>query len=298
MTERQPRFRDVRAGSNILRTAVWHGEGKNKATARPLLFFNGIGANIELIAPLAEALTDRDIIAFDAPGVGGSAAAGIPYRPWNLARMAAAILDELGYHGEVDVMGVSWGGAMAQQFAFQFGSRVHRLILCATSAGMLMVPGNPKALMKLAHPRRYMDPAYLMKHFEMLYGDDTAEAPDHSSRLRAPTIRGYFYQLLAGIGWTSVPFLPFLKQPTLVLAGDNDQIVPLINGRFLAQLIPGARLEIVSGGHLFLVSRASEVIPLIRDFLDEEPEPRPFAAKRRRPAAKTPAAPFAVKMAD
>ena len=263
MTERQPRFRDVRAGSNILRTAVWHGDGKNKATARPLLFFNGIGANIELIAPLAEALTDRDIIAFDAPGVGGSAAAGIPYRPWNLARMAAAILDELGYHGEVDVMGVSWGGAMAQQFAFQFGSRVHRLILCATSAGMLMVPGNPKALMKLAHPRRYMNPDYMLQHF-----------------------------------WTSVPFLPFLKQPTLVLAGDNDQIVPLINGRFLAQLIPGARLEIVSGGHLFLVSRASEVIPLIRDFLDEEPEPRPFAAKRRRPAAKTPAAPFAVKMAD
>ncbi len=297
MTERKPRYRDIRAGSNILRTAVWHGEGKGKATARPLLFFNGIGANIELIAPLAEALTDRDIIAFDAPGVGGSAAAGIPYRPWHLARMVAAILDELGYD-EVDVMGVSWGGAMAQQFAFQFGARVHRLILCATSAGSLMVPGNPKALMKLAHPRRYMDPAYLMKHFEMLYGDESAEAPDHSSRLRAPTIRGYFYQLLAGIGWTSVPFLPFLKQPTLVLAGDNDQIVPLINGRFLAQIIPGARLEIVKGGHLFLVSRASEVIPLIRDFLDEAPQPRPFAAKRRWPAAKAPAAPFGVKMAD
>ena len=297
MTEKQPRYRDVRAGSNILRTAVWHRDPRSGPAARPLLFFNGIGANIELIAPLAEALTDRDIIAFDAPGVGGSAAAGIPYRPWNLARMAAAILDELGY-GEVDVMGVSWGGAMAQQFAFQYGSRVHRLILCATSAGSFMVPGNPKALMKLAPPRRYLDPDYLMKHFEMLYGDEAAEAPDHSSRLRAPTMRGYFYQLLAGIGWTSVPFLPFLKQPTLVLAGDNDQIVPLINGRFLARLIPGARLEVVSGGHLFLVSRASEVIPLIRDFLDEELEPRPFAAKRRRPAAKAPAAPFAVKMAD
>ncbi|MBX3491327.1 MAG: poly(3-hydroxyalkanoate) depolymerase [Parvibaculum sp.] len=298
MTDRQPRYRDVRAGSNILRTAVWHGESKGKGSAkgRPLLFFNGIGANIELIAPLAEALTDRDIIAFDAPGVGGSAAASIPYRPWNLARMAAAILDELGYHGEVDVMGVSWGGAMAQQFAFQFGSRVHRLILCATSAGMLMVPGNPKALMKLAHPRRYMDPAYLMQHFEMLYGDDEAGAPDHSSRLRAPTIRGYFYQLLAGIGWTSVPFLPFIKQPTLVLSGDNDQIVPLINGRFLAQIIPGARLEIVSGGHLFLVSRANEVIPLIRDFLDEVVEKRPFAARRAKAAAS--AAPFTVKMAD
>ena len=296
MTEKQPRYRDVRAGSNILRTAVWHRDPRSGPAARPLLFFNGIGANIERIAPLAEALTDRDIIAFDAPGVGGSAAAGIPYRPWNLARMAAAILDELGY-GEVDVMGVSWGGAMAQQFAFQYGSRVHRLILCATSAGSFMVPGNPKALMKLVHPRRYLDPDYLMKHFEMLYGDEAAEAPDHSSRLRAPTMRGYFYQLLAGIGWTSVPFLPFLKQPTLVLAGDNDQIVPLINGRFLARLIPGARLEVVSGGHLFLVSRASEVIPLIRDFLDEATEPRPFAARRGKAAANA-ARPFAAHMAD
>ena len=62
--------------------------------------------------------------------------------------------------------------AMAQQFAFQFGKRTHRLILAATSAGMFMVPGNPRALAKLAHPRRYMDPAYMLRHFEVLYGDE------------------------------------------------------------------------------------------------------------------------------
>ena len=276
MTEAQPRYRDVKTGSNTLRTAVWKGNGSHP----PLLFFNGIGANIEVIAPFAEALNDRDIIAFDAPGVGGSGPATMPYRPWQLARMAAKILDELGYD-EVDVMGVSWGGAMAQQFAFQFGPRVRRLILCATAAGVLMVPGKPQALMKLAHPRRYMDPDYLMKHFEMLYGDPTAGAPDHSSRLRPPSFRGYLYQLLAGAGWTSVPFLPFLRQPTLVLAGDNDQIVPLANGRFLARLIPDARLEVVKGGHLFLVSRAREVIPIIREFLDGETAARPFADRAR-----------------
>jgi poly(3-hydroxyalkanoate) depolymerase len=286
MSERKPRYEEIKVGSNVLRTAVWKGKGDNV----PLLFFNGIGANIEVMAPLAEALSDRDVIAFDAPGVGGSAPALFPYRPWQFARMAAAILDRLGYE-EVDVMGVSWGGAMAQQFAFQYGRRVRRLILCATAAGIFMVPGNVKALSKLAHPRRYMDPSYLMRHFEMLYGDDTAEAPDHTRRLRAPSMRGYFYQLLAGAGWTSVPFLPFLKQPTLVLAGDNDQIVPLINGRFLARLIPGARLEVVKGGHLFLISRAGEVMPMIRDFLDSKVTARPFADKasaRRfavRPAA-------------
>jgi len=281
MSERKPRYRDIRVGSNVLRTAVWEGKGPG----RPLLFFNGIGANIELIAPFAEALHDRDVIAFDAPGVGGSPSASFPYRPWQFARMAAGILDRLGYD-EVDVMGVSWGGAMAQQFAFQYGSRVHRLILAATSAGMFMIPGKPAALAKLAHPKRYMNPAYMLEHFEMLYGDETDGADGHAKRLRAPSIRGYFYQLLAGMGWTSVPFLPFLKPPTLVLAGENDQIVPLINGRFLASLSPGARLETVSGGHLFLVSRAKEVLPVIRSFLDEEPARRPFvnsdpAAERR-----------------
>jgi poly(3-hydroxyalkanoate) depolymerase len=283
MAETQPHFQDVTVGSNVLRAAVW----KHKGSRPPLLFFNGIGANIEVIAPFAEALTDRDVITFDPPGVGGSGTALYPYRPWQLARMAAAVLDALGYQGKVDVMGVSWGGAMAQQFAFQFSSRVRRLILCATAAGVLMVPGHPKALLKLAHPRRYMDPEYMMKHFEMLYGDSTADAPDHSSRLRPPSLLGYFYQLVAGAGWTSVPFLPFMKQPTLVLAGDNDQIVPVVNGRFLTRLIPNARLEVVKGGHLFLISRADEVIPLIRDFLNnaEAVAPAPQKARSRSRSA-------------
>ncbi len=264
---RLPTYHMIKAGSNRLRAAVW--KSTSSAPTLPLLFFNGIGANIEVIAPFAEALADRDVIAFDAPGVGKSDAAFMPYRPWQLARMAAAILDKLGYD-EVDVMGVSWGGAMAQQFAFQFSARTHRLILCATAAGVLMVPGHPKALIKLAHPRRYMDADYMKLHFEMLYGDSSSDAPDHSSRMIAPSMLGYFYQLMAGAGWTSAPFLPFLKQQTLVLAGDNDQIVPPINGHLLTKLIPNARLKIVPGGHLFLVSRAAEVIPMIRDFLDED----------------------------
>jgi len=264
MSELKPDFYEIEVGSNQLRAAVWKGRGARK----PLLVFNGIGANIEVIAPLAARLTDRDVIAFDPPGVGGSGPASLPYRPRQLVHMAATILDSLGYD-EVDVLGVSWGGAMAQQFAFQYGKRARRLILCATVAGTFMVPGNPKALMKLAHPRRYTDPEYMKKNFETLYGDAQSDAPDHSGRLIAPSAWGYAYQLMASVGWTSVPFLPFLKQPTLVLAGDNDQIVPVANGRFLAALIPGARLEIVKGGHLFLVSALDEVLPLIKGFLDD-----------------------------
>lgn len=259
-----PTIRHIKTGGYLLRTAVWENNSDNV----PLLLFNGIGANLELVAPFAEAMGDRDIIAFDVPGVGGSGPANLPYRPWQLARMVSRILDELGYP-EVDVMGVSWGGAMAQQFAFQYASRTRKLILAATSAGVVMVPGAPAALMKLAHPRRYMDPDYLLHHFESLYGDERESGGGHASRLKAPTMRGYMYQLLAAAGWTSVPFLPFMKVPTLILAGDNDQIVPVINARFLNKLIRNSRLEVVHGGHLFLVSRTDIVVPMIRDFLAE-----------------------------
>jgi pimeloyl-ACP methyl ester carboxylesterase len=84
-------------------------------------------------------------------------------------------------------------------------------------------------------------------------------------------------------GWTSVPFLPFVKAPTLVLMGDADPIVPLVNGKFLAALIPKARLEVIAdGGHLFLVTKAAQSAPLIRQFLDEELAQR--SAGRRKAA--------------
>ena len=268
-----PRIEILQAGGRALRVAVWKGTG----AAKPLLFFNGIGANIELMAPLAAWFPDRDLITFDMPGIGGSPKPVTPYRPWSMAWTAARILDILGY-AQVDVMGVSWGGGMAQQFAFQHPKRTGRLILAATSAGMLMVPGDMKALSKMADPQRYIDPEFMRKNFETLYGGETVGSDGHIGRIVPPSRTGYLYQLGAMIGWTSVPFLPLLKAETLVMMGDADRIVPAINGSILAGLIPNATLEIIpGGGHLFLVSRAAEVVPRIREFLDGAE----IAAKRK-----------------
>jgi pimeloyl-ACP methyl ester carboxylesterase len=82
----------------------------------PLLLFNGIGANIELVQPFLDALDGFEAIIFDVPGVGGSPSPWLPYRPSTLARLSAQLLDKLG-HAQVDVLGLSWGGALAQQFA-------------------------------------------------------------------------------------------------------------------------------------------------------------------------------------
>ncbi len=269
--EASPEFSVMRAGGRNLRVAVWKARPpKGHAPARPLLFFNGIGANIELMAPLADWFPDRDLITFDMPGVGGSPKATVPYRPWTMAWTANRLLTKLGYD-KVDVMGVSWGGGLAQQFAFQFPKKTGRLVLAATSAGMIMVPGDLKSLSKMADPKRYVDPEFMRKNFEALYGGETSGADGHIGRISPPTRSGYLYQLIAMSGWTSVPFLPFVKAPTLVMMGDADKIVPLVNGKFLCALLPNARLEIVKdGGHLFLVSKANVSAPLIREFLDEE----------------------------
>ncbi|WP_017670480.1 alpha/beta fold hydrolase [Blastomonas sp. AAP53] len=254
------------ADGRTLRVARWRfDEGLTKP---PLLFFNGIGANMEAVAPFAEMLEERPFITFDMPGVGGSPDPKVPYNAFLMARCAWLLLQQFEIE-TVDVMGVSWGGAMAQHFALQHSGSVNRLVLAATTAGMFMVPGNIAALSKMADPRRYIDPSYMEKHFATLYGGSTDGATGHTGRITPPSKTGYFYQLLAMIGWTSAPFLPFLGKPTLVLMGGDDQIVPPINGQILKTLIPNAELKIIDdGGHLFLLSHLDESLDAIRAHLD------------------------------
>ena len=236
----------------------------------PLLFFNGIGASIELAEPFIDALQGPEAIVFDVPGVGGSPAPRLPYRPWTLARMSAQLLDQLGYE-QVDVLGVSWGGALAQQFAFQHGRRCRRLILAATSPGALMVPGKLTVLLKMATPRRYKDPDYLKRIAGDIYGGALRDSPElvhhHLRHVNWSSDYGYYLQLIAGLGWSSLPWLRFLAQPTLVIAATDDPIVPLANGRILAKLIPDARLVTVDDGHLFLVTKPQPLADIIADFL-------------------------------
>jgi poly(3-hydroxyalkanoate) depolymerase len=273
---RTPIFTLETVDGRTLRVGRWLAP-KGKANHLPLLFFNGIGANIEAVTPLAEMLSDRDFITFDMPGIGGSPDPVVPYNAIMMARIAALLLDRFEM-SIVDVMGVSWGGAMAQQFALQNSARVNKLILAATSAGMLMVPGNPAALLKMADPRRYIDPDYMNKHFKTLYGGSTDGKGGHISRITPPSKTGYFYQLMAMMGWTSAPFLPFMKTPTLIMMGGDDQIVPVANGKFLAFLIPNSELYVIEdGGHLFMLSHTEQTIAAIRGFLDTEVEMRKAA---------------------
>lgn len=260
-------------GGRTLRVATWRLDKPSEHL--PILFFNGIGANIEAVAPLAEALPDRGFIMFDMPGVGGSPEPVVPYNAWTMAWTTTQLLDKLGID-QVDVMGVSWGGAMAQHFAIQHPGRTRRLILAATSAGMLMVPGNVSSLSKMADPRRYIDAAFMEKHFQTLYGGALGKSlnkMEHIHRLKPPSPRGYFYQLLAMLGWTSAPMLPFMRKKTLIMMGDDDHIVPLTNGWILDRLMPNSEMLVLrGGGHLFLLSHSDECIAAMQEFLDAPEE--------------------------
>jgi len=169
---------------------------------------NGIGVSLEVFQPFIDELTaDLEIIRFDVPGTGGSPRSSLPFRFSNLASLTSRMLDQLGYK-QVDVLGISWGGGLAQQFAFQYRQRCRQLILVSTGMGSIMVPGHPSVLMKMATPRRYQDPTYMAEIAPDIYGGDLRSNPEFvrqmAHAMHSNEKLGYFYQLLAGMGWTSV----------------------------------------------------------------------------------------------
>jgi poly(3-hydroxyoctanoate) depolymerase len=258
----------VRVGGLDVRVATKAGEGV------PLLLLTGIGAHIDMWEPFARALRGRALVAFDAPGTGRSARPRTPMRMPALAAHVVALLDVLGL-GRVDVLGYSWGGGLAQELAHRAPERVRRLVLCATSVGMGSVPPKPLAALMLATPARYYHPALFRLTVPHIAGGRTAREPEllraqGEARLaHAPSLLGYAFQLYAGMGFSSLPWLHRLRQPTLVVAGDDDPVIPLVNARLLARLIPGAGLHIVrGGGHLFLLDEPEQAIPPIRAFLE------------------------------
>jgi len=266
--QRTIRFVDIGPDGVQMRTSV-------RGFGPPLLLITGIGASLDLGAPFERELAARalQVISFDAPGIGQSTPYTWPRRMPGIARTVERMLDTLGYQ-RVDVLGVSLGGVIAQQLAHQAPARVRRLVLAATGPGLGGVPGSPRVLLSLATPRRYYQPDYYRRIAGRVYGGAARRDPEallHGSVARfieRPSLPGYLGQLYAISGWTSMPWLRSLRQQTLVLSGDDDPIVPLINGRILARCIPHAQLHIVRhGGHLFLLESPAEIAALVAAFL-------------------------------
>jgi pimeloyl-ACP methyl ester carboxylesterase len=211
----------------------------------PLLLINGIGAAAEMWEPLVERLDGHELIAFDLPGSGSSRPSRRPLRIRGMAGLVARLLDALGYE-RVDVLGYSFGGIIAQELARRSPEHVDRLVLCATTPGIGAAPPRPL-------------PALLML------------TPARRSRLGTPpSIWRYLSQLYAVAGWSSVPWLRRVRQRTLILHGDEDPLAPPVNARTMAELIPGAQLEMIAGaGHLFLLDDPGDAVQRLAGFLSD-----------------------------
>ena len=265
-------FLRIRALGHDVRVAVRPGT----APGPPLVLCNGIGASLDLLQPFVDKVDPRiEVVRFDVPGVGGSAAPKVPYNFAILACLVGRLLNELGYD-RFDALGISWGGGLAQQLAFQYPRRCRRLVLVSTGTGMLMVPARLSVLSKMVTPKRYRNPAYARSVAPVLYGGRMRQRPDEVRHVlyepeRLGSKAGYFLQLLAGIGWSSLPVLPLIRQPTLILAGNDDPIIPLVNARIMQALLPAATLHVYDDGHLGLLTSADELGSLVSRFVGPGP---------------------------
>jgi poly(3-hydroxyalkanoate) depolymerase len=257
----------VRAGGLDLRVG-------RRGSGPPLLLLTGIGANIEMWQPFGRLMRGREVIALDAPGTGLSERPRYPLRMGGLARVVATLMDELSLASS-DVLGYSFGGLLALELAHRAPEKVRRLVLCATAQGLPVVPPNPLPALMLMTPARYYHPRLLRLMIPHIAGGRTRRDPAllelqaGARLLRPPQLLGYTFQLYAASGWTSVPWLRSVTQPALIIAGDDDPIIPLANPRIMARLMPAAQLRVVAGGgHLFLIDEPESVIEDIHAFLE------------------------------
>lgn len=267
-TKPAPVFETIKIGGNQVRCLKRINAGDHA----PLLICNGLGQSLEVLRPLIDEIQDRSIIAFDIPGIGRTPMIdGISTIP-DYAGFALQVMDALNIRS-FDILGISWGGAVAQQLARSAPERVGKLVLAITSAGGLgSWWGTPIALSEIMFPLRYMSKSYGNLVGPLMYGGEAMFAPadfrEYSKHAIAPSPEGYFSQVRAMCSWTSLPWLGQLKQKTLVIAGKYDGLIPIANQMLLANMIPNARLEVYSAGHLLMYTQRQDVGITIGAFLD------------------------------
>lgn len=214
-------------------------------------------------------------ITFDPPGIGAS-----PYceRPANMRFIAddvAALLASLKIK-QAHILGASFGGFVAQEFALTYPEMTRTLNLCCTSFGgpnhvppsmeILGAVASSEGFNTEARIRRLLMPAF-SPDFAFNHSDQVNALVDR--RLASPVDeRAYRWQLMAAVAFNTESRIAELRIPTLVISGDSDQIVPPQNSRNLAARIPDAQLILIEGGsHLFFLERPREFNAVIEKFL-------------------------------
>lgn len=254
-----------------------HGEGE------AVVLISGYGGSSEgWFRQIPDFSREYCVVAFDNRGTGLSDKPNFPYSMEMMAGDIAGLLDAI----QVDaahVFGVSMGGMIAQEFTLRYPARVTSLVLgCTTPGGTHSVRPDPQSMTFLfdSERQKLLTPEQAAR--ESLPFLLTQEFIDHNpdlvemmiaSRLQNPTpLHVYQNQGRAIMGHDTYDRLPQIKEPTLVIAGSADRLVPVDNSRVLASRIPGAELVILENvGHGFPVEAAEEANGAVLDFLRRHP---------------------------
>ena len=250
----------------------------------PVLLINGLGANVATWSPLLGQLEGFQVITFDAPGSGRSQTPLRPYSIGLIAEIAGKVAEAAG-HDRVDVLGYSLGGAVAQRLALKRPELVRRLVLASTSCGAGAIPGALRALLAVTTPvRHYSQHGYrvAMRLIDLAPAERESDCVEEQTavlhREAAPSPIGYALQMTAFSTFHSLPWLHRVEQPTLVLSGTDDRLVPLANSAILAAYLPNARLRVFERwGHYLLHDPASGAGAMVADFFGAQDHTRTLA---------------------
>ncbi|MGI9126554.1 MAG: alpha/beta fold hydrolase [Mycobacterium sp.] len=239
---------------------------ERRGTGPRLLYCNGSGATLREVRPMLNILAaDFDVLAFDYRGMGASPPVTESYTMADLAGDVAGLLDEVGWD-RTALLGLSFGGMVAQEFAVTHPDRVQRLALLSTSPGgafssypldtLADLPTAERNARNLQLSDRRWTPEWLAEHPDQaaLVATFATEAAAVETEEQA---RGRRLQMQARKGHNVLSRLGKISCPTFVGNGRYDDIAPVVNGRAIADRTQGATMHVYNGGHMFMAQDAT-----------------------------------------
>jgi len=247
---------------------------ERRGTGPRLLVIPGSGADLR-VGSSGAPLEDRfDVLTYDQRGLGRTSKPAGPYAMADYANDAAALLDVVGWD-RCHVLGISFGGMVAQELAIRHPERVERLVLACSSSGggggasaplheYLDWPLDRRVAVQLEVLDRRHDHVWRAVHPEEVAA--FRARLERAAERDEETLRGARLQLAARAGHNTFDRLDLIEASTLIAAGRFDGQAPPENQRSLLQRIPAARLEYFEGGHGFIREDA-DAYPRIARFL-------------------------------
>ena len=248
-----------------------------RGRGEPLVLIPGFGTGAWIWYRQADAFAEHfRTVVFDPRGVGRSEGRDEPRSMREFADDVAALLDELKIE-RAHVLGASFGGFVAQEFALAYPGRTQSLVLCCTSfGGARHVPPSAAMLAAIASTKGLNTEERVRENLRLAFSPRfVAESPEEVERviaLRAESYvpeHAYLRQLQAAVAFDASARVGAIKAPTLVITGDADRTVPGENSANLAAAIQGAELRVVEGGgHIFFIEQAEEFNRAVVEFVE------------------------------